>query len=867
MRQALALIIGLASVMVADAKPAAMQLAPASDWQDPTPSMQFLEDPSRQLAWKDLRDPMIENRFRNPGSRGLNFGFTDSAYWYRFAIDNPGGARDTDWVLEISWPPLDEIDLYIDAGNGEIRHIRSGEKRTPGISGIQHRNYALPFTLLPGASAVLELRVQIDGAHQLPARLWTAEAFARKTARENLYFGMFYGAMIVMIIYNLLMYLAARDAVFLAYVLFLGSITGLLSLLDGFAQPLLWPIWPPLGDYATAFGVACSALSLAVFTRVAMQTRERNPRLNRVLSLLLVIAAVCLVTPLAIPLVKATMINAAVGGISAAFAALIMAIQAIEGRRSAQVFACLWMVLLAGIVVKVLQVNGILPVHPLTVYAIHIGLAVLATTVSLTLAETLNSQRREQSRLTREKAEARALAQREFLTKMSHELRTPMNAIIGFTDLALRDDDNARRKAHLAKIDRGARALLRTVNDVLDLSRLESGGMSLERRDFALPPMLARLDEFTRQQLADGVAFQMHCEDEVPVVLQGDEWRLEQLLSVLLGNAAKFTPAGEVSLNIACRECDADDLLLEFRIADTGIGIPEDRQPELFKPFAQADQSMTREYDGSGLGLAICKQIVDAMDGQIALNSGEGRGSRFTVRLRFGKGQASGLSATPVAQPGQRDALTQQRTRGRRVLLVEDNAMNQDLAIQILEDEGVQVDTANNGAEAVAAVEKGSYDLVLMDVQMPVMDGFAATRRIRESCPAGRLPIVAMTANALPQDRQEAAAAGMNDFLPKPIDADQVVELLRKWLPKEGLALEPVGDELGSLHRHVAAHEFAAWAVFERSAEQLRLHFNRREVDDLESALAAFDFERSLAILERWIGPARPAAVATAKAQ
>ncbi|MEK6805442.1 MAG: 7TM diverse intracellular signaling domain-containing protein [Pseudomonadota bacterium] len=811
--------------------------------------VEILRDEAGRLSYAEVTQAATVARFAPAGPQGLNFGFTRAAYWYRFTLDNPSDSTQRDWVLEIAWPPLDFLDAYVESG-GAVQHLQSGDQRPPGAAGISHHNFALPLFLPPGASATVHLRAQIDGAHQLPLKLWNAQAFYENSARDNMLFGMFYGIMLVMVIYNLLIYFVLRDVSYGYYLLFLISIAALLVNLDGFAFPWLWSLSPKLINGSVPVTIALASVFVPRFIQVSLQTRQHTPRLHRLLNAGFALALIGVVLPFVLPIMESTFINALIGAVTTVLMAAVIAVQAAQGRRTARFYAVVWAALLVGIVAKVMQVNGMLPVNAFTVYSIHIGACLLVTLVSLALADQINNERRERARLLREKAEARADAQSEFLAKMSHELRTPMNAIVGFTDLALRDRSEEKRIQHLRLIDGASRSLLGIVNNVLDLTRIESGKLSLEETDFNLPAQLDKVLSLMRPSARKGVALKLNLGDDVPAMLVGDPLRLEQVLVNLVNNALKFTERGEVELNVRADPVDASRAHLEFSVRDTGVGIAGDRLPQLFKPFTQADQSTTRKYGGSGLGLTICKQLVELMGGRLTAQSTPGQGSEFRFDLNLP------VSRQPLTAPPKfalREPVSEteaaQRTRGAKVLLVEDNAMNRRLAREILGDAGVLLDFAEHGGEAVDAVQKKAFDLVLMDVQMPVMDGYEATRRIRALPGFDTLPIIAMTANALNQDREQAAAAGMNDFLAKPIDATQVLEMLAKWLPLRtvGPKLE---DQLERLAQLLAARDFQAQACLRDLEVQLRQQ-DERIARALTTALEGFDFEAALAALRQ----------------
>ncbi len=372
-------------------------------------------------------------------------------------------------------------------------------------------------------------------------------------------------------------------------------------------------------------------------------------------------------------------------------------------------------------------------------------------------------------------AEHANCAKSEFLANMSHEIRTPMNAVIGLSYLLGQTALTADQASILAKVNLASKSLLSIINDVLDLSKIEAGEVMLDCTSFEPRELVSELADVMRVQAdAKGIAFQVSVADDLADALNGDATRLKQILTNLLSNSIKYTDRGRVDLCVRQIAADSRSVTLLFVVSDTGIGIAPDVQARLFTPFMQADASITRRFGGTGLGLSIVKHMVTLLGGEVGMCSTLGVGSEFSVTLRFalateGVRDRPALSHTAFDTP----ALS-----GVRVLVVDDSDINLDVAKRILELQGARVWLAGNGEEAVHRLrdEPNGFDLVLMDVQMPVLDGHAATRRIRAELGLAHLPIIALTAGALSSDRGKALAAGMNDFIIKPFDPHKLVQ-------------------------------------------------------------------------------------------
>ena len=399
----------------------------------------------------------------------------------------------------------------------------------------------------------------------------------------------------------------------------------------------------------------------------------------------------------------------------------------------------------------------------------HLEEAVAARTADLLLAK--------------EAAEAASRAKSTFLANMSHELRTPMNAIIGLTHLLIQRTREPVERDKLGKIGHAADHLLGLLNNILDLSKIESDHLTLERIPLKLGELIGTVETLASERIqAKGLTFQRDISPRLDeVVLLGDPLRLRQILINLFENAVKFTEHGTIRLHATPIAETAEDMTVSITVADTGQGIPADAQERIFAPFEQADGSTTRQHGGTGLGLTIVRQLARLMGGDITLHSEAGRGSTFTLSVRLDKSTQAATPFPPASPTAPTPAA--QAAAVRRLLLVEDDEINREVALELLSDyPQLYIDTAENGAQAVERASAAPYDLILMDMQMPVLDGVAASRAIRLLPGHLQTPIVAMTANAFSEDKACCLAAGMNDFLAKPVDPPQLYAMLDRWL-------------------------------------------------------------------------------------
>jgi len=391
---------------------------------------------------------------------------------------------------------------------------------------------------------------------------------------------------------------------------------------------------------------------------------------------------------------------------------------------------------------------------------------------------------------TREAQEAKGM-QEQFLANMSHEIRTPMNGIQGMTNLLLETSLSDPQKEFVDIIKRSADNLLVIINDILDFSKIKAGKLTIEKIDFRLKDVLDNVKAvFNHRVKKKGLLMQLEIDTHIPPLLKGDPHRLNQVLINLIGNAIKFTDKGSIQVNVSLRERTAEHIELLFTVADTGIGIPADRIPDIFDNFSQAGLDISRKYGGTGLGLAICKQLLQLQGGSISLSSEEGKGSVFSFRIAYGHSQREEPGAVAAVATGMSDH--SQLLAGWKFLVAEDNEVNQKLVEYVLTKAGGIVQLANNGLEAVNLLRQdASYDLIIMDLQMPEMDGYGATKIIRDEMQL-QTPIIAMTATALVGEQVRCLDAGIDEYMTKPFDFKELYKTINALLSEDERGREGV---------------------------------------------------------------------------
>lgn len=760
----------------------------------------FLEDSDGVLTFDDVRSAPWDAKFRPAtGVHSFNQGISSSVFWVRltFAASNTpseifaqdGTPIPSRLLLEIPYAPLDQLVFMQQTPEGELITFKAGDTQPFNARPIKHYTPVFPIKRFAKQSSDIYLRVTSSGTLRIPLTLWDEKTFIENSRIHLLAFGLYFGIMLLMVLYNLLFFVWLRDINFLNYIAYIGCLGIFQAAYFGLGFQYFWQPYPWFNQYAVILMMLLVDLFATLFARHALNLKKSMPRVDRLMKGLQLFFLVALAASLILPY-SLMLYTGTIASIVQAMALLVIStVNAYRGQRSAKLFLFAWTAFLAGTVVLGGVTLGIFPATPLTSNAILFGSTIEVILLSIMLADRVHTTEKDRTR-TEKKAKIalqavnRALldsnrVKDEFLATISHEMRTPMNGVINCL-LQARHENNLQVLVNfIDNAEDAAQHLMNLIESVLSYTELQSHEFRINIETFSLPKLLEPIsDMYERTAKQKGIRFQIKVNPDVPASLLGDRRRLQQILTNLADNAVKFTSQGAVNIAVSVDSLDREHhrVQLAFAIRDTGIGIPPGMENVVFDRFKQLAGSHNRRHGGLGIGLAVCKQMAALMGADLRYRSTVGEGSEFVLAINLEYAEAGANIVLPAID-------IHSIAAGRSALIVEDNPVNQLVLKAALHKLGFEVLCANNGVEGVRAVENHRVDVVLMDCQMPVMDGFEATRTIR-ALPADRahVPIIAITANAMSRDKEYCLDAGMNDYLCKPVNIKMLEDILLKWL-------------------------------------------------------------------------------------
>ena len=786
--------------------------------------LSYFEDASLEYLLSDVlaEEKSGRSHWQQANSLFPNYGFTESAYWVKLPLINHSAQEQ--WILEFGYPLMDEIEVYIPDDKGVYQQYIGGDNHPFSQRMIKDRGFAFPLTLPTQQSRDIYLRLSSRDSMIIPISLITPEAFRDTQREEGFLFGMYYGAILIILLYNIYLFAILRDKNHLHYIMVLTCYALIELSLNGVGSMYIWGEYPEFAKRIRPFSISLLSLTGFILTKSFLQIPHIKLAKFNIDPFFIVFISTTLVGSWLFPFTLAIQIAMLAAFISAPvmYGAGIYIWR--HGNRLGKYFTLGWSGLIIGGSVNVLRAFDILPVNFWTTYGSQIGsvstLLILNTALTdrLRLLQQENeaaqssiiSKQEEANRIldqkVRERTEALLLkseeaekaklqaetavrVKSEFLANMSHEVRTPMNGMIGMTQLLADTPLNIEQKHYINTIQSSCEALLRIINDILDYSKIEAGKLAIEQANFDLHRLI---DEcallFALHAKERGLPIKTDILPDVPQWMVGDSTRIRQIIINLLGNAYKFTERGAVTLRVYLKKDNGQDgVLVQFEVQDTGIGITNEQRERLFLSFSQADSSVTRKYGGTGLGLAICRSLVRLMDGEIGVKSVPSQGSIFWFYVLMYHGIEPAIKQKVVKETTVINHYPD--LSGLRVLVAEDNPTNQMVIMGMLKKYNITPTIANDGLDALQVlmtIESG-FDVVFMDCEMPNMDAYTATQRIREWEKNRQLSpvlIYGVSAHALAEYQQQGMDAGMNAFMVKPLKQSDLSNALTQVMTK-----------------------------------------------------------------------------------
>ncbi len=743
------------------------------------PYLEYYVDESRQLGIGEVSAADFAERFADLPGDAISFGYSYHNYWFRFEMENVS-ENDLHLYIEARYPLIDSIRVFLPDGAGGFSELRMGDTLPYGARPLNQHHFTIPLSVPAGERQTYYMEVHTTSSFDLPLVVSSETAYIEHVHDTQMVVGLFYGVIFGLLAYNLFIYMSTREKAFLLYVLYLVGTIGYNTALDGiqfrmFPGSLVW------AQYAVYVCINVTTLFMTLFSIEVLSLRDRRGWLLKSMQAIAVLNGIAAVMHLGIDITITARVSILLALLSFIMQLVAGVVRMRDGYKPARIYVLAFVVFLALASLTVLSALGIIPVYEFSRYGLKLSMALQLILLSLSLGDLINQLKEEQFEIKQEviKAHAHSQASSEFLAKMSHEIRTPMNGVLGMAEL-MGDTRLDRIQSHyLNVITSSGRALRGVINDILDYSKIEAGKMEIEHLDCNLEELLNEcVSVFSLKADEKNLEFVLSIEEDAPLQVRIDPTRVRQVVLNLLGNAFKFTDRGHVMVRV-CHEAGDEQPFIRIEVADSGIGIPQEVQRNLFSSFTQADVSTTRKYGGTGLGLAICKQLVELMGGAIGIESQAGHGSVFWFRL----------PAVPASRPASLPAYRKVDLQDLRVLLVSELSVYASVMQQELARFGARVDVAEHSRQAVARVRDATdaYHVIAIDKELPGESGYALARELHDLLDPARTRLVLVTGLRDNEKQSQLDAAGIAMAINRPLSSAQMrdaLALTQRSLPR-----------------------------------------------------------------------------------
>lgn len=758
----------------------------------------YLKDTDGQFTFEQVLGKDLTGQFTQASDTPYEPGITRDHYWIKISIRGDDQVYSQDrhfdpWYLAFGNTLVDNVTLYgpIDP-NQSLEEKLHTQVRVSGDGVDFHANRAVDFRH-PNFLVTPSTEEQIFYGHLstdsssigISLKVWSKDGLAKHMTEAHILRGLFYGMMISIMLYNLFLYFSFRDIAYVYYVGFVTSFVLYRSYLDGILFQYVWPESPFMQDFVATLILPSPMISLILFSREFLQTKINTPILDVPLRALLAVSLVFFFFGQFIPF---SLLGNSLLIIGAIIPPLLFSCAVknwLQGDKKGRAFCIAQACMIIAIFLHILSQAGAIGNYFIVIYSLQIGALIEAYLFAFALSDRINIMRAQQQALEEQAISSLQESSRlkdEFLATISHELRTPMNGVGGSLDLLKTTGLSNEQTKYVNTASQSASQMMELVSELLEFSEGIADKVQLDLQTVDLHQLLRELSkEYSDRCETKHLEFVFAMEKQTPQFIKADRDRLYQLIEHLLDNAFKFTNSGKVRLSakMVAQEKASNAVQIEFQVIDTGIGIKPEVEERIFEIFSQGDSSFSRQFGGLGIGLAICKKLVENMNGEISLHSTPDEGSTFIVSLPFT------LAENPTAHKEEEARAVSLDRSGIKILVVEDNKVNQTVLCGILRKLGFQTAMANNGQECLDILSEQSFDLILMDCQMPILDGFETTKQIRKgTSQAKNIPIVAVTANVMSHDKELCFESGMDDFLQKPVKKAQIEATISHWLVK-----------------------------------------------------------------------------------